>query len=120
MADVPILSEPSPLVRKGSEPLFPVNPSYPHRVHVHKRKQLRALLDDWERRIAEVGATLDDSASEERRRLYIQMLGARDQLTYVVERIPLEAGNIYKEDEELFAHALRALERLFREWERSR
>ena len=52
-------------------------------------------------------------------RLYLQMLGARDQLAEAARRMPLETGDLYDEDKERFEQAVAALERVWQRWEKA-
>jgi len=52
-------------------------------------------------------------------RLYLQMLGARDQLAESARRMPLETGDLYHEDKERFEQARAALDRLGRSWDKA-
>ena len=67
------------------------------------------------RRKLEAGAGLAGNADAVR--LYHQLLGVRDQIAECVRRMPLEAGELYKEDKERFEHATAALERVWQRWE---
>ncbi|WP_145271576.1 hypothetical protein [Tautonia plasticadhaerens] len=100
--------------------LVPKNPSYPQRVHVSQRPELEATLRRWDARIAEARRKLDVLGQSAERpkydRLYAQMLGARDQLSEAVRRMPMEAGYLFEEDEHKLHEAVAALERLFRKW----
>lgn len=98
------------------------NPSYPQRVHFHERPRLEEIVRSWDAKIEELGHTLSQAGSsqdqEARRRLYHQMLGARDQLDGAARRMPLETAALYDEDHELFRLAEAALVRLFEQWGR--
>jgi hypothetical protein len=50
-------------------------------------------------------------------RLYVQLLGARDQVAEAVRRLPLETGALYDEDRERYEEAVAAFERTYRRWE---
>jgi hypothetical protein len=104
---------------RSSDPRF--SPTYPQRAHIRERPQWQALLKEWEERIASAGQTLatlppgpDRFARE---RLYFQMLGARDQISESVRRLPMEVGSMYEDDRIRLEEAVAALERLFRRWE---
>lgn len=93
------------------------NPTYVQRIHVRERAQLRDLLNRWEARIAAARADLSKTANDPgRTRLFVQMLGARDQLADAVRRLPQEVGGLYNEDHHLLTEAVNALERLFARW----
>jgi hypothetical protein len=100
------------------------NPSYPERDHFSERSRLEEALRTSEQRVdaarrqLEAGGDLAGKADTVR--LYHQLLGVRDQIAECVRRIPLEAGELYEEDKERFAHAIAALERVWALWERTR
>jgi hypothetical protein len=100
-----------------------VNPSYPQRVHIHERPKWQALLKTWDERVTAAGQTLpmrtQGPDGEARRLLYIQMMGARDQLAEAVRRLPMEVGSMYEDDRLRLEEAVAALERLFQKWETS-
>jgi hypothetical protein len=93
------------------------NPSYPRRVHVRERAQLRGTLDHWDERIEQARAQLVAGNSDPaRQRLFAQMLGARDQIADAVRRMPMETGGLYDEDRSRLEQAVAALERLSARW----
>ena len=93
------------------------NPSYPARTHVHERAQWRALLELWDQRIAQAKAELGGAGPDsERGRLFVQMLGARDQIAEAARRLPMEVGELYEEDHHRLNEAVAALERIFARW----
>jgi hypothetical protein len=98
------------------------SPSYPQRVHVRDRGRLKELVAHWEHQLATFGQELAASPDDpHRRRLYAQMLGARDQLADAARRMPMEVGDLYDEDHHRLECAVEAFERLGRQWrERSR
>jgi hypothetical protein len=97
------------------------NPSYPIRTHFPEREKLEASLRDAEERLSAARQklpTLDNDSRKPRFvRLYHQLMGARDQIADCIRRIPLEAGGLYREDEERFHNATAAFERIWRKWE---
>jgi hypothetical protein len=98
----------------NADPRF--SPTYPQRVHARERGHWDELLARWERRIAEAAAGLAGRADQsEGERLLARMSGARDQLADAVRRLPLEAGDLYREDRHRADEAIGALERLFRQ-----
>lgn len=93
------------------------NPSYPARIHTRERPKWEGLLRSWEARIAQAGSELAGAAPDDpRRRLYAQMLGARDQIADAARRMPTEVGDLYEEDHHRLTEAVAALERLFARW----
>jgi hypothetical protein len=91
------------------------SPTYPLRTHFDERAELHEKLRSIEERLQAVrrqldalGGRPDRSVSE---RLYVQMLGARDQVAEAVGRLPLETGVLYDEDRERYNEALAAFER---------
>jgi hypothetical protein len=48
------------------------------------------------------------------------MLGARDQISEAVRRLPMEVGHMYEDDKLRLEEAEAALERLFKEWQKGR
>jgi hypothetical protein len=99
------------------------NPSYPQRTHFHEREQLEESLHGVEVRLdaarGKLNAESAHAQDSERLRLYHQMLGARDQIAECVNRLPLEAAELYVEDKERYEQAVAAFERLWRKWERT-
>jgi hypothetical protein len=97
------------------------NPSYPARTHWHERPALEEKLKSWQKKIEAVAQKLAVLGASPGRasyeRLYHQMLGARDQLSEAVRRLPREAGALYHEDHERLENAEAALSRLFRSWD---
>jgi hypothetical protein len=79
------------------------------------------VLEEWDARIREAGATLastpaGDASRPTRERLYNQMLGGRDQIADAAKRLPFEVGHPYEEDRHLLEKAVAALERVFARW----
>ena len=110
----------APATRPG-DPLHAKSPSYPRRVHVDERGELRRCSAAGRGKIAEARASSTCSATVGRpcpasSGLYAQMLGARDQVAEAVRRMPIEAGCLYEEDKHRLHEAVAALERLFKEW----
>jgi hypothetical protein len=105
--------------RPTRDPRF--SPTYPQRVHLKERPALEELLRKWDARIAEASqkftAVTAGPADESKRKLYFQMLGARDQLAEAVRRLPMETGHLYEEDRLRLKEAVAALERLFKQWD---
>jgi hypothetical protein len=101
-----------------------LSPTYPQRVHLKERPALQEKLRRWDARVAaaahELAALPEGPAGAARRKLYFQMLGARDQLHEAVRRLPMEVGSLYHEDTLRLQEAEAALERLFTEWEQGR
>ncbi|QEH32855.1 hypothetical protein OJF2_13400 [Aquisphaera giovannonii] len=102
--------------------LPPKNPSYPPRTHYGEKAQLAATLKSWDEKIAGVArklATLrtDQPNRASFERAYYQMLGARDQMADAIRRMPLEAGDLYHEDQERLKNAEAALSRLMSRWD---
>ena len=97
------------------------NPSYPQRTHFAEHEQLAAVLRSCEERLGSAFAKLESVGSEARQpalaRLYHQMQGARDQVAEMARRIPLETGELYREDKERLAQAVAAFERTWKRWE---
>jgi hypothetical protein len=50
-------------------------------------------------------------------RLYHQLMGARDQIADCVRRMPLEAADLYEEDQERYQNAVAAFERTWGKWQ---
>lgn len=100
------------------------NPSYPARTHWAERPALEEKLRSWERKVEERARKLAVLGSGESRasyeRIYHQMMGALDQMSESVRRMPREAGALYHEDLERLQNAEAALTRLFRDWEAAR
>jgi hypothetical protein len=93
------------------------SPSYPQRVHVRDRGRLKELVRTWEQNLAKYGQELAANPDDaHRRRLYAQMLGARDQLADAARRMPMEVGDLYEEDHHRLETAVEAFERLARQW----
>ena len=94
---------PSP--SKANQPALPDparNPTYPQRTHFGEKQALETELHAWNDKIRLVAQQLmskdGQSRSEDLKRLYHQMMGAQDQMTEAVRRIPLETGALYHED----------------------
>lgn len=93
------------------------SPSYPVRTHTSERPQWRSLLELWDQKIAAAGAELAGAVPDSLRgRLYVQMLGARDQIAHAARRLPMEVGDLYEEDHHRLNEAVAALERIFARW----
>jgi hypothetical protein len=96
------------------------NPSYPNRTHFHEREKLEASLRGADELLSAARQKLNAMANHPQRatfvRLYHQMLGARDQIAECIRRIPLEAADLYKEDQERYHNGVAALERTWRKW----
>jgi hypothetical protein len=97
------------------------SPTYPPRIHFGERAELEEKLRSIEDRLQAVRRQLDAQVGRPDRsgpeRLYVQMLGARDQVAEAVRRLPLETGALYDEDKERFNEAVAAFERAYRGWE---
>lgn len=98
------------------------SPTYPVRNHFGERAALEQQLRSIDERIQAARRKLDvmshnhaDRPSLER--IYFQMLGARDQVTEGVRRLPLETGALYDEDHERYAEAVAAFDRVYKRWE---
>lgn len=96
------------------------NPSYPHRVHTRERDRWNALTAEWTERVEAAATKLDNlmkgPKGEEAHRLFVQMIGSRDQIAEAALRLPTEVGSIYDEDRHLMHEAEIALKRLFDRW----
>jgi hypothetical protein len=96
------------------------SPTYPQRVHVQERAKWNALLAHWEARVAEAGKKLESLGNHPEKatyhRLYVQMLGSRDQIADAVKRLPGEVGDLYDEDRHRVELAVAALERIGKAW----
>jgi hypothetical protein len=101
-----------------------LSPTYPHRVHLKERPALQEKLRLWDAKVAAAATELaslgEGPGSAERRKLYFQMLGARDQISEAVRRLPMEVGHMYEDDKLRLEEAEAALERLFKEWQKGR
>ena len=97
------------------------SPTYPLRTHFRERGELEQQLRSADERIQAVRQKLDVMGNHPDRtvleRLYLQMVGARDQIAEGVRRLPLETGALYDEDHERYAEAVAAFERVHRRWE---
>jgi len=97
------------------------NPSYPARTHFHEREKLEESLRAAEERLSAARQKLSAFASHPQNaafvRLYHQMMGARDQIAECVRRMPLEAAELYEEDNERYVQAVAALERTWGKWQ---
>jgi hypothetical protein len=97
------------------------NPTYPARTHFHDREKLQSVLRDAEERLSTTRQKLGTMDSHPRRaefvRLYHQLMGARDQIADCARRIPLEAADLYNEDQERYHNAVAAFERIWNKWE---
>lgn len=96
------------------------SPTYPQRVHVRERAHWNSILAHWEGKIGEAAKKLEALGNHPDRasyhRLYVQMLGARDQIAAAVRRLPGEVGDLYEEDKHRVEQAVAALERLMKGW----
>jgi hypothetical protein len=93
------------------------SPSYPQRIHIRERPVWRAVLSEWEGRIAEARRQFESKPDRAAAaRLLAQMDGARDQLADAVKRLPMEVGDLYAEDHHRLENAVQALERCFARW----
>jgi exonuclease VII small subunit len=79
------------------------------------------VLRKCEERIAVARQKLDVLGNSPSRpvfdRLYVQMLGARDQVADAARRLPMEVGDLYEEDRHRLEEAVAALDRVFGRWE---
>ena len=105
----------------GAQAIEPYrNPSYPQRDHFSERKTLEEALRESEARVDAARRHLEGSGGStgtpEVLRIYHQLLGVRDQIAECCRRVPLEAGELYEEDKERFAHAIAAQERVWQRW----
>jgi hypothetical protein len=121
-------SSPAPRTQQSIElapsdggPILMKNPTYPTRNHFGEKLALEEKLRSWQQKIeamaqklAAIGTHANRSAYE---RLYHQMMGARDQMTEAVGRMPKETGDLYDEDHERLVNAEAALVRLMQRWE---
>jgi hypothetical protein len=104
-----------------TQPVDPLkNPSYPQRAHIHERAKWEAVLKNCEdqvgaarRKLAVLGNRPNRARLE---RLYVQMLGARDQVADAARRLPGETGDLYEEDHHRLEEAVVALDRVQRLW----
>jgi hypothetical protein len=105
------------------QPVSPLwNPSYPRRVHIHERAHWQGVLKTCEDRVsaarARLAAVAADSPDRPRlERLFVQMLGARDQVADAARRLPGEVGDLYEEDRHRLEEALAALDRVTKAWD---
>jgi hypothetical protein len=104
-----------------SQPVDPrKNPSYPQRVHIHERAQWQAVLARCEEQVGAAREKLDGLGASASRpaleRLFIQMLGARDQVAEAARRLPMETGDLYAEDKHRLDEAVAALDRVAERW----
>jgi hypothetical protein len=80
------------------------------------------MLQTSEERIATVRERLNAVAGHPEKanlvRIYHQLLGIRDQLAESARRIPVEAGELYEEDNERYKQAVAALERVWGKWQK--
>ncbi len=122
MSSIPTPVEPKTVSGDGAQSVDPFhNPSYPARTHFNEREKLKAALHDAEERLRaarEKLATMDNHPQKAAFiRLYHQLMGVRDQIADSVRRLPLEAGDLYGEDQERYHDAVAAFERIWRKWE---
>ena len=79
------------------------------------------MLQSVESRLAVPRQKLSVLGNDSRRaafeKIYAQMLGARDQVSDAVKRMPLETGGLYEEDHHRVEEAVAALDRLFVKWD---
>jgi hypothetical protein len=99
------------------------NPSYPKRTHFNEAAELHDAVRRCDERLESVYQTLFTLADGARKpdvvRLYHQLQGARDQIAETARRMPLEAGELYREDKERFDQATAAFERMWGRWEQA-
>jgi len=99
------------------------NPTYPARVHLLESTDLETAVRSCSERISSARQKLNSVLNHPKQaifvRLYLQMLGARDQLAESARRMPLETGDLYHEDKERFEQARAALDRLGRSWDKA-
>jgi hypothetical protein len=105
-----------------SQPISPFkNPSYPQRIHLRERAHWESVLKSCEERIAKAKSNLDVLGPGPNRaafeRLYVQMLGARDQVADAGRRMPGETGDLYEEDRHRLEEAVAALDRVLKRWD---
>jgi hypothetical protein len=106
---------------RGSPALSPYrSPSYPPRTHWLERAALEDHLRSCTERILAAEQKLSDLGGDPRRadleRIYHQLLGASDQVSEAVRRLPMETGPLYEEDKERLGEAVQAFDRLWRRW----
>jgi hypothetical protein len=107
-----------------SEPAVPTaknpwkSPSYPQRVHVRERSQWKAVLAQYQDRVAQAGRELQSgpAPSATRQRAYAQLQGALDQIAEAVRRMPGETGDLYHDDHHRLEQATAAADRLLKAW----
>jgi hypothetical protein len=124
MSSSPIELEAKPAPADGPRPSNPFhNPTYPVRDHLLESAELETALQSCDERIRLARQKLKSVENHPTQmifvRLYHQMLGARDQLALSRRRLPLETGDLYREDKERFDQAVAALDRLGRSWEKA-
>ncbi len=99
------------------------NPTYPVRDHILECAELEKAVRSCTDRVNSARQKLNSVVNHPKQasfvRLYLQMLGARDQLAEAARRMPLETGDLYHEDKERFEQALAALDRLWQSWEKA-
>jgi hypothetical protein len=99
------------------------NPSYPVRTHFDEAAKLQDALHAIDERINSAFQKLSALANHGQKpvfvRLYHQMQGARDQVAEAARRMPLETGDLYREDKERFEQAIAAFERIRERWEKT-
>lgn len=97
------------------------SPSYPLRIHFAERAEYEERLRSIEERLQAVRSQLDAMGAGPDRsraeRLYVRIMGARDQVAETVRRLPLETGDLYLEDKERYIEAVAAFERADRCWQ---
>ena len=97
------------------------NPSYPQRTHLLEKPRWLSILAGVESRLAvprqKISVLGGDPMKPGLEKLYAQMLGARDQVSDAVKRLPQETGDLYEEDKHRVEAAIAALDRLFQKWE---
>jgi hypothetical protein len=100
------------------------NPSYPQRIHVRERAHWQGILQKCEERIAMARHKMNVLGNSPNRAayefLFVQMLGARDQVADAARRLPMETGDLYEEDKHRLEEAVAALDRVFKKWESQR
>jgi hypothetical protein len=119
------VSEAHPAIFTPQPPANPLkNPSYPQRVHIHERAHWQGVLKTSQDRVAtarqELNALANSPARATFERLFVQMLGACDQVAEAARRLPGETGDLYDEDHHRLEEAVAALDRVWKQWETQR
>ena len=98
------------------------NPTYPKRDHYGDRPRLEQALRLSEERIAkaleQLEGVIEPAGERCCARLYHQLLGIRDQIAESVRRMPVETGELYREDKERFDQAAAALDGVWQQWQK--